>query len=78
MDWPQRKSREWLDEKQREIAARGWRKANFGKLLTQQVIKERQERGWGIHQNRNVVDNEKSKDAARALAELFRLRVIDD
>lgn len=76
--WPRKQSPEWLAEKQREIAARGGRKANFGKLLTPQVVKERKERGWGIHQNKDVVDDEKSRDAARALQELFGIKDIDD
>lgn len=76
--WPKEHSTEWLDQKREEIEARGGRKANFGKLLTQQVIKERKEKGWGIHQNKNVTDNEKSEDAARALQELFGVEDIDD
>ena len=46
--------------------------------LTPQSIKKRKEKGWGIHQNKDLEDDEKSKDAARALEELFGLRDIDD
>jgi hypothetical protein len=75
--WPKEPSAEWLFEKRQEIEARGGRKANFGKLLTAQVVKERQEKGWGIHQNKDVVDNERSEDSARALEELFGITNID-
>lgn len=75
--WPPEQSSEWLAEKRKEIEARGGRKANFGKLLTAQVIKERKERGWGIHQNKAVVNDEKSAAAARALQELFGIKDID-
>jgi hypothetical protein len=76
--WPKERSAEWLSEKRKEIEARGGRKANFGKVLTAQVIKERRERGWGIHQNKDVVDDEKSEIAAKALEELFGVKDIDD
>lgn len=75
--WPKEPSTEWLDQKREEIEARGGRKANFGKLLTQQVIKERKDNGWRTHQNKDVVDDEKSEDAARALQELFGIKDID-
>jgi hypothetical protein len=76
--WPEEHSSQWLSDKRKEIEARGGRKSNFGKLLTAQVIQERAERGWGIHQNKDVVDDEKSEDAARALQELFGVKDIDD
>jgi hypothetical protein len=76
--WPPTRSPEWLAEKRKEIDARGGRKANFGKLLTPQVIKERKERGWGIHQTKDVVDDEKSAAAARSLEELFGIKDIDN
>ena len=76
--WPKEHSAEWLSEKRKEIDARGGRKANFGKLLTAQVIKERKERGWGIHQNKDVVDDENSDVSVKALRELFGIKDIDD
>lgn len=76
--WPKKHSEEWLAEKRKEIEARGGRKANFGKLLTAQIIKERREKGWGIHQNKDIVDDEKSEEAAKALQELFGIKDIDD
>lgn len=75
--WTKEPSVEWLSEKRQEIEARGGRKANFGKLLTAQVVKERREKGWGIHQNKDVVDNETSEESARALEELFGIANID-
>lgn len=75
--WPEEPSHQWLSDKRKEIEARGGRKSNFGKLLTAQVIQERAERRWGIHQNKDVVDDEKSEDAARALQELFGVKDID-
>ena len=75
--WPKEHPAEWLAEKRKEIEARGGRKANFGKLLTAQVVKERGDRGWGIHQNKDVVDDENSDVAAKALQELFGIKDID-
>jgi hypothetical protein len=76
--WPKKHSEEWLAEKRKEIEARGGRKANFGKLLTPQVIKERRENGWNMHQNKAIVNDEKSEEAAKALQELFGIEDIDD
>jgi hypothetical protein len=75
--WQKQHSDEWLEEKREEIRLRGGRKANCRKLLTAQVIKERQEKGWGIHQNKEVVDNENTREAARALNELFGIEGIE-
>lgn len=45
---------DWLAEKQKEIEARPKRKANFGKVLTVQNIRERREHGWQVHQNKEL------------------------
>ncbi|RFU25318.1 hypothetical protein B7463_g11011, partial [Scytalidium lignicola] len=50
--WPTEANPDWLAEKQKEVEARPKRKANFGKVLTVQNIKERRENGWHIHQNK--------------------------
>jgi len=76
--WPKDHSERWLTEKRKEIEARGGRKASFGRLLTAQVVKERRERGWGIHQNKDVVEDERSVEGARVLEELFGVRGIDN
>jgi hypothetical protein len=78
LKWPKEHSDEWLAEKKKEIEARGGRKANFGKLLTPQVVKERRERGWNIHQNKAVVHDAKSEQGARVLEELFGIKNVDD
>jgi hypothetical protein len=75
--WPNELSEEWLAEKRREIDARGGRKANFGKLLTAQVVKERRDNGWGVHQNKEI-DEEKRMQTARHCEELFGIKGIDD
>jgi len=75
--WPKEHSEEWLAEKRREIESRGGRKANFGRLLTTQVVKERRDNGWGIHQTKDVVDDERSAEGARALEELLGLKGLD-
>lgn len=76
--WPQHLTEEWREAKQREIEARGGRKANYKKLLTSQVRKERAERGWGIHQDKDADDDEKWADATQALEELFGLKDTDE
>jgi hypothetical protein len=75
--WPKRLSSEEYKEKQKEIAARGTRKQNFGKLLTLQVRKERAEKGWGIHQTCAWGDDEESQEAIGHLEELFGITKMD-
>jgi hypothetical protein len=76
--WPKEQSEEWLAEKRQEIDARGGRKANYGKLLTTQVRKERAEKGWNIHQNSEAVSDAKMAETARHMEELFGIKGIDD
>ena len=76
--WPRVTSEEWLNEKRREIDGRGGRKANYGKLLTDQVRKERMEKGWHIHQNSEPVPDEKMKETTRHMEDLFGIKGIDD
>ena len=76
--WPKETSEEWLAEKRQEIDARGGRKANYGKLLTAQVRKERMEKGWHIHQNSEAVPDEKIKETAKRMEELFGIKGIDE
>lgn len=76
--WPKETSEGWLAEKRQEIDARGGRKANYGKLLTAQVRKERMEKGWHIHQNSEAVPDEKMKETARRMEELFGIKGIDE
>jgi hypothetical protein len=51
--WPKEEPEGWYEAKREEIDARGGRKANFGILLTPQVRKEREERGWHPNQNQD-------------------------
>lgn len=77
--WPKETSEEWLAKKREEIDSRGGRKANFGKLLTVQVRKERWDNGWHIHQTSeaNKVDR-RFAETTRHVEELFGLKGIDD
>lgn len=75
--WPKETLEEWYDEKRREIDARGGRKANFGKLLTAQVRKERADKKWHIHQNSAAVKGEIMAETARHMEELFGIKVDD-
>ena len=68
--WPKEHSAEWLADKRKEIEARGGRKANFGRLLTPQVVKEGKGNGCGVHQNKDTFHDEESKIA---LTELYGL-----
>ncbi|KAM3074723.1 hypothetical protein ACMFMG_008143 [Clarireedia jacksonii] len=51
--WPKEEPEGWYEAKREEVDARGGRKANFGILLTPQVRKEREERGWHPNQNQD-------------------------
>lgn len=77
--WPKQHSEEWLEEKRKEIDARGGRKANYKKHLTSQVRKERAEKGWGVHQTQDIDDdNEKWAEDTKALEELFGIKGGDE
>lgn len=69
--WPRKMTEEERQEKIKEIEARGGRKANFGKILTAQVRKERAEKGWNIHQTSEIRSEEGCKEMDRRLEELF-------
>jgi hypothetical protein len=75
--WPKEMSEEELAEKRREIDARGGKKANYGKLLTAQVRKERKEKGWNIHQNSEAVPSDIMAETARHMEELFGVKIDD-
>ena len=76
--WPKEQSAEWLEEKRREIDARGGKKANFGKLLTAQVRKERRDNGWGIHQRKDIVHTERTDEHKKHLEELLGIKDLDE
>ncbi|KAH9203873.1 hypothetical protein DL95DRAFT_398959 [Leptodontidium sp. 2 PMI_412] len=69
--WPKRWNAAQKEEKMKEIKARGGRKANFGKILHPQLVKERLERGWDIHQSREKRDDDETKEMVQKLEELF-------
>ncbi len=74
--WPTTKpplSEEEREAKIKEIEARGGRKANFGKLLTAQVRKERAEKGWDIHQRCDTRDDEGVRELTMGMGELFAI-----
>jgi hypothetical protein len=50
--WPEVREEGWFERKQAEIKARGGRKAQFGKVITAEIFKERREKGWEKHQNK--------------------------
>lgn len=62
--WPRELSEEWYEAKRKEIDARCGRKANFGILLTQQVRKERKERGWLPNQNKEFASGDGNGNGA--------------
>ncbi|PVH80703.1 hypothetical protein DL98DRAFT_515343 [Cadophora sp. DSE1049] len=69
--WPNRLSAAQKEQKMLEIAARGGRKKNFGKILHQQLVQERMERGWDIHQSRDKRDDDETTEMIHKLEELF-------
>ena len=69
--WPKKMTPEQIQEKIKEIEARGGKKANFGKILTAQVRKERADKGWNIHQTSERRSEEECKEMDRRLDELF-------
>ena len=76
--WPKELPPGWIEEKRREIDARGGRKANFGKLLTARVKKERQDKGWGMHQKKDVVHTERTNEHKKHLEELLGIKDLDE
>jgi hypothetical protein len=76
--WAEEKDEEWLAEKRCEIDARGGKKANYGKLLTTQVRKEREQKGWQIHQNSEALSGHIVAETARHMEELFGIKGMDD
>jgi hypothetical protein len=69
--WPKPMTTYAYEEKQKEIQARGGRKANFGKILTAQVRKERADQGWHIHQRGELRDDEETRIMREKLEELM-------
>jgi hypothetical protein len=69
--WPKPMTAYAYEEKQKEIQARGGRKANFGKILTAQVRKERADQGWHIHQRDELREDEESRIMREKLEELM-------
>lgn len=69
--WPQKLSAAQKEQKMLEIAARGGRKKKFGKILHPQLVQERQERGWDIHQSREKRNDEETFEMIQKLEELF-------
>jgi hypothetical protein len=69
--WPKPMTAYAYEEKQKEIQARGGRKANFGKILTAQVRKERADQGWHIHQRGELRDDEETRIMREKLEELM-------
>ena len=75
--WPPEPNEDWLAEKRREIEARGGRKANYGKHLTAQVRKEREEKGWSLHQNSNAPPDHIIAETSKHMEELFGANLVD-
>ena len=71
VSWPRKLSAAQKEQKIREIEARGGRKKNFGKILHPQIVQERSENGWDIHQSREKRDDQETTELTRGLAELF-------
>ncbi|KAF4631946.1 hypothetical protein G7Y89_g6183 [Cudoniella acicularis] len=56
--WPKKHDPEWLEAKRQEIEARPKRKENFGKVVTEQNLKERSENGYIVRQPKGGVSEE--------------------
>lgn len=77
--WPKPKPEGWLERKKAEIAIRGNRKTNFGKILTAQNLKDRADRGfedWGVNTERYMDDPKMAALAKfdKDLEELFGVK----
>lgn len=71
--WPKQHDESWLEQKREEIEARGGRKANYGKILTSQIVKERRQKGWQIHQTKEVPARLQMGDGSKHMEALFTL-----
>ncbi|CZR59646.1 uncharacterized protein PAC_09540 [Phialocephala subalpina] len=72
--WPQRRmTDEEREAKIKQIAARGGRKANFGKVFTAQNLQEKAEGVWDIHQWQEKRDDDATRDLVRRMEELFQV-----
>lgn len=77
--WPEVLSESWIEDKRKEIKARGGRKKNFGKILTRQLVQERTDNGWSLFQDREVQPlTVEAREAMRGVDELFGLKGVDD
>lgn len=77
--WPPVFSEQWLEDKKAEIRARGGRKANYGKIITAQNRKEREAKGWNIHQSEeSKVLTDERREIRRKVEELFDVKDVDD
>jgi hypothetical protein len=56
--WPEVRDECWLERKQAQIQARGSRKAQFGKVITSEILRERLEKGWEKHQNKPLSESD--------------------
>ncbi|KAK0106894.1 hypothetical protein ONS95_015025 [Cadophora gregata] len=69
--WPQRMSKDQRAQKVLEIAARASRKQCFGNILRPQLVQERMEMGWDLHQSREKRDDDEYREGIQRLEELF-------
>ncbi|RDL37843.1 uncharacterized protein BP5553_05276 [Venustampulla echinocandica] len=74
--WSEERSPEWLAAKRAEIEARPKRKANFGKLLTEQIKDDRRAKGWSVHQEKEIVNDDQTVEMNKRLEELTGIKVI--
>lgn len=78
--WSKLREKEWVEDKIKEIAARGGRKANFGKKLTSQIIKERLGNGWDLHQDKPVDIDERPewREDTETLERIYGVKDMDE
>ncbi|CZS90209.1 uncharacterized protein RAG0_01352 [Rhynchosporium agropyri] len=72
--WPRRLSPAQKAEKMLEIEARGSRKSRIGKILHPQLLKEKADKGWDVHQTREKRDNPEALEMVQKMEELFCVR----
>ena len=75
VSWAPVTDEDWLVAKRSEIDARGGRKANYGKHLTSQVRKEREDKGWYTHQNSEAVSDQIMAETLKHMEELFGINI---
>jgi len=76
--WPEILSESWIEDKRKEIKARGGRKKNFGRILTEQVMQEKRENGWSLFQNKAVAPiNDMQTEIVKGVDDLFRLKNVE-